>query len=593
METDELAVATSEQGHSALPRFRFIVVRGPAPSTLLRFHPNITVLAGFGDGLAAWLGGAFLRGRDEAPDGFVEVNGERLTLRALPGTVDGVACPILRADSLADLDDHPGDAGNDLGAELAAVDEAIADARRVLSALETRERALAAELADAEQRAARLQPASDGASPPGEPSLDALVAAVADAETLPRPVHPEAEPLARAFEALDYALRRHRPRDEVEEELRKWELVTAEARARLTERRASAPRVSPADLAEASRLREALRDANDSRGRGLFRRSDDATALDAQLRELLGRLGARSYEDLMLLGTGLGSADADLGIREATNVVAAAERKCAELRAEISEPGLDELHAERELLCKRAHELLGREPSVDPAPELRSLHTEPPELVEARRALEARLRASGTAEHEVADVAQRLAADARARRMAAGVDAFAPLANHADPAAAAAAVRRGRVAHTHLQREIAARRTEIEDLRFDRARVEQRIHVADADGSGDTVSPAEVERAIAALVCHDDVVASATPVILDDPFAALPRALRIYALHALARHAQGPQFVLVTRDANTPRWAASVGSGVALAWTAEDARSIAEARLGRPSSVPAGNVTTP
>src|SRR4051812_50166408 len=85
METEQLAVDVPRTyGPVERRRLRFVAVRGPAPSTFLRFHPRITVLAGFGAGVAEWLAQSLANGRDQAPDGFAEFESARVGLPPLP-----------------------------------------------------------------------------------------------------------------------------------------------------------------------------------------------------------------------------------------------------------------------------------------------------------------------------------------------------------------------------------------------------------------------------------------------------------------------------------------------------------------------------
>jgi len=594
METEELAtIATRARERAQNQRIRFVAVRGPAPSTFLRFHPRVTVLGGFGDGLTAWLAQALAYGRDHAPDGFAEVDGTRVAFLDLPEGAFRGTCPVVGANALAEDLQHLRSASfGDLGPELQAIADSIGDAEHAIEALEGRIGALTAEVEAAEHQVVQLQqrqaPARRTAvtrdRSEDADQLERLLEAVVEAQALPRAAHPDAEPLARAFEALDYAVRRHRPRVDVEEELRKWELVTAEARARLAERRANAPRVSAGDLAEASRLRESLRDATERRGRVLRRRSDEIAALEGQLQALLHRLGARSYEDLMLLGTGLGSADADLAIREATNVVAAAERRCAELRAELSEPTIEDLRAERDMLLRRAEEVLGNDPSGDPATTLRGLHIEPPALTAAIAALSEKLRSVGArGDGDVVATAQALISDWRALRIDQARGQIELRALDAQIADAELIVRRGRTLRARLTQDIDVRRTEIDDLEFDRQRIETRLHAANAENGATVaaITPTIVDRAVASMLRRADIVDATLPIVLEDPFAVLPVELRRGALDALARSAvNGTQFILVTGDVMAVRWAQTTRDSVAMAWTAEDARGVASARLG-------------
>jgi hypothetical protein len=589
---DQVEGVASSLARDPAHDIRFVALRGPEPATLLRFHPRLTVLSGFSEQLVDWLSSTLAHGPGVAPDGFAVVGGTRVPLSNLPEwAYEPGRCPVVRAGALADDLQHLGQGSRDeLGFELKALAESIDAARRRSEAMEQQVADLDEQINEAESRIAQLE--ATGAVPPRQvlardrsedaEELERLLAAVVEAERLPRAPHPAAEALARAFDALDDAARRHRPREEVEVELRKWELVTAEARARLAERRATAPRVSPADLAEATRLREALAAANDRKRAGRFRRSvEDSTELRAQLDALLARLGVRSVDDLMLMGSGLGSDDSDLAIREATNVVAAAERRCADLRAVLSERSIEQLRAEREELMEHTVQVLGRNPGSRPATALREFRVEPQAFVEAQAALLARLRAHGArVEGSIIETTRGLIDEWRAQRIERerGQAAFAEYED--ELAEAQRTSRQGRTTRARLTREIETRRTEMQDLEFDRRRLERRMHDEDDNGGVSTITPGIVERVIANVLDADGLAESPLPIIVEDPFGPLDAKLRMHALAALARRAGQHQIVLVTPDASTVTWARNAGETVAIAWTARDAL----ARVMRPTT---------
>lgn len=128
-----------------------------------------------------------------------------------------------------------------------------------------------------------------------------------------------------------------RTRNAIRAELRKWERALDEARARLVARRGEAARVGPSELAEAARLRNEWRYAEQAQKqvrRGRSRRTVDD--LKQRYRDFLTRFGASSYEDLAVVGTGFGATPADLAIREAATVVSMAEQRCDLLREELA-----------------------------------------------------------------------------------------------------------------------------------------------------------------------------------------------------------------------------------------------------------------
>jgi hypothetical protein len=587
MEHGEPVAATP---NAPTPRVRFVALRGRDPLTLLRFHPRITVLSGFGEGLGAWLAGAFARGAAGAPDGFAELAGQRVALSALPaGVYIAGECPLIDAATLEHDLQLIANPTADLGSELEAIDAAIQNAQRRQHMLAERATVLDEEIARVEHRLADLQAtkaparrnvlARDRSEDAAQ--LGQLLNNLAIAAALPKAEDPAAAALARAFDALDHAARRHRHRDEVEDELRKWELVTAEARSRLAERRATAPRVAPTDLAEASRLREAIREAHDRRPRMFSKRDDDVAALDAELRSLLDRLGARSYEDLMLLGTGFGSADTDLAIREATNVVAAAERRCSELGAELSQPDLDEMRSERRELVERAAAILGHDPGRDPAGALREYRVEPQQYTDAHVALARKLRDLGARiDGTPEQTAQRLIQEWEATR-AEHERGFADLQRLDEELAEQERVaREGRTMRARLTRELEQRATEIEDLSFDRRRLAERLQQARplSAGASGTITPSTIDRAISTALHRNSVNDSPLPIVIDNPLEVLAPEFRARALDALARSAGAAQIVIITDDDAAVQWAHHAGDAVALAWTADDARGYAAAR---------------
>jgi hypothetical protein len=575
---------TSPVEHSV----RFVALRGAERATLLRFHPRLTVLAGFAETLPGWLASVFEHGRHGAPDGFVALDGERTHLGDLPDAVFAAGgCPFVPADALEHDPAHFGSPSSDtLGFELRAVVDAIASGLQHADAIKHRIALVDEELAVADARIAELQAAQPEVvrslvaldRTEDAEQLERLVAAAVAAETLPKEVHPDADALAHRFDALDDAARRYRPREDVEEELRKWELVTAEARARLAERRASAPRVSPADLAQAAQLHETVEDDAARRASAMSAGNDAGAVhddvLDTQYKALLSRLGVRSYDELLLLGTGLGSASVDLAIREATNVVAAAERRCSDLRAVLAEPSVDDLRAERESLLEQARMVLGSDPGNDPATALRAHRVEPHRYVATQVALANKLRELGArVDTTVVDTARTLIDDwheqqAQQERSRSELERLAVLLAEAERFA-----RQSRTARERLETELEAQLTKVEDLDLDRRRLEARVHEVTTEPEVTTITPAIIDRAVNDMlaVARGGHEGASLPIIVDDPFGGLDPELHRHALSALARRAGSQQVVLVTHDAATVTWAQRAGDNVALAWTLENA----------------------
>jgi hypothetical protein len=273
----------------------------------------------------------------------------------------------------------------------------------------------------------------------------------------------------------------------------------------------------------------------------------------------------------MLLGSGLGSANVDLAIREATNVVAAAERRCADLRQVLSQPDIDEMREQRAALVEQAREILGTDPGPNPAEALRASRVEPQAYVDAQVALATRLRDHGAhVDGTMVESARRLIdqwreEQARQERGRARVARFDDDLEEAERVA-----RQGRTMRARLAREVESRRTEIEDLEFDRKRLE-RANTASADVDKTTVTPAIVDRAVVDMLTAAGAASSVLPVIVNDPFTALEPDLRRQALIALARRGGASQIVLVTADPATVQWAVDAGDDVAIAWTAQHA----------------------
>jgi hypothetical protein len=208
---------------------------------------------------------------------------------------------------------------------------------------------------------------------------------------------------------------------------------------------------------------------------------------------------------------------------------------------------------------------------------LRAYRVEPQRYVAAQVALANKLRELGArVDSTVVDTAQALLAewDEQQERQERSRTELERLG--AELAESERFARQSRAARARLERELDAQLTQVEDLDFDRRRLEHGVREATSEPEVTTVTkltPAFVDRAV-----HDmleqarDVHASATlPVIVEDPFGALEPELRRHALGALARRANSYQIVLVTADAATVTWAQRAGDNVALAWTLQDA----------------------
>ena len=116
------------------------------------------------------------------------------------------------------------------------------------------------------------------------------------------------------------------------------ERVLEEAKGRLAEAHAAAPRVDAVNLAEASRLRNEWRysvhvDAWGTPAAHPPRRTGQA----GSLRRFSRGVRRVVYEDLSMVGTGFGDTTYDVAIREAATVVSMAEQRCHKLAMELEE----------------------------------------------------------------------------------------------------------------------------------------------------------------------------------------------------------------------------------------------------------------
>jgi hypothetical protein len=184
----------------------------------------------------------------------------------------------------------------------------------------------------------------------------------------------EARALADELAELDEEISASRPRATIGRELAKWERVTGEARARLLESHEQAARVLPADLAEALRLRNEWRYAEQVHRQMRRRRTRrEVDELKQHYERFLARFGATTYEDLAVVGTGFGNTEADLAIREAATVVSMAEQHCVDLRAELADSDPAALERRRREALARAGVLLGHDAEADAVAKLRRL----------------------------------------------------------------------------------------------------------------------------------------------------------------------------------------------------------------------------
>lgn len=330
---------------------RLVTARRGAPATgLVRFHPRLTILTGFGDDASRWL--AELLGPGRSSDTIVALDHKQLPVNSVPPAVVSAQEPVLTATRLQRLlADRALDSQRELRARAEELGRRIAEVQALRK--------------DLTRRRARLEEQLHGPASPGSDADDAaLVEVFLDAE---------ANALADELDSLEQELALARPRDVVRSELATWEQVAEEARVRLARCRDASPTIDPAHIAEATRLRSDWRYSEQAAKSARRRRSRrEADEHRSRYEAFLARFGASSFEDLAVIGTGFGSTDADIAIREAATVVSMAEQQCAALRAELDAPGADVLVSRKADVLARTEALLGRPPGREPGAELRS-----------------------------------------------------------------------------------------------------------------------------------------------------------------------------------------------------------------------------
>ena len=448
--TDE----TSTRPAPTNPTMRVVAARHPDGATI-EFDPQLTLLNGDA-GLAEWLVGAVT---DTTT--IVNVDGPLVRDPAghRPQIVTAAALGVLfnrtRAATLADID-------RDLDEIAEELDE-----------LRPRQRAAQARYDALQARELELDVRIDGRE------VEALA-------------------LADELAELDAEISASRPRATIGRELAKWERVTGEARGRLLESHEQAARVQPADLAEALRLRNEWRYAEQVHRQMRRRRTRrEVDELKQHYERFLGRFGATTYEDLAVVGTGFGNTDADLAIREAATVVSMAEQHCVDLRAELEASDPAALERRRRDALARASVLLGRGADADVVTKLRRLQPGAAGAV-------------GTGE---ADLATDWAV------------------NELDRLA------------------IEVRALEVEQARLERSRQ----HLAAG-------APIDLPGVLQAVLDADDERAAGTmlpPLVVDHVFESFVPTARRRVFDALLAHSRARQVILVDDDAELLTWAAA------------------------------------
>lgn len=571
---------SAEERGDPRPGVRFVAVRSTAdPSLALRFHPRLTVVTGFGDRGPRLVAEALRLARGGDTSGIAELDGALVPLARLPAAVAAAPPRIVGAAELrAAFARLTGATRDRLDDEIDAMAELVigveARCMEASGRIETIESGIRAlEQGIAELAARRGEAGCDaGERPEGPDALEALLVAAEEAAALPKIVDPEAEQLAREWETLEASSAVRRAHSEIAAELRSCEDVTRAARERLIHLRTADREAEPAELFEAIRLRKAWTEARArtaTRFAGARRReaADRArAAYDAHLR----RYGVSTVEELAGSGTKRGTRDDDPEIQEAAAALAAAERRCEELRWLMRAPD-DEREATRIVMRARARRILGREPGRDLAAALRAHRLDPREHVQAQIALAAALRAEQvridtTLEAAARDWIASLHAEQEAweRRQAELRRLDAELAHRR------AELTEARSAHVDAGRELERLTAELEDLRFELRRLEARRaeheHL-DPIADLDEITPTQIPHLLHLAAGLDRPPTAHRPVVFDDPFADVHPAARRHVMSGLLSLAGRVQVVVFTDDAQTVAWARRAGDDFALVWS--------------------------
>ena len=445
------------------PTMRVVAARHPAGATI-EFHPQLTVLHGEA-GLADW----FLGAVDDVTT-IVNVDGPLVRDHGAhrPQVVTASALGLLLDRTRATT--------------MAGIDRDLAEIAEELDGLRPRQRAAQARFDELQARDLEL-----------------------DLRLDTREV--EAHALADELSELDVEINATRPRATIGRELAKWERVTGEARTRLLESHQQAARVQPSDLAEALRLRNEWRYAEQVHRQMRRRRTRrEVDELKQHYEEFLARFGATTYEDLAVVGTGFGNTEADLAIREAATVVSMAEQHCVNLRAEFEASDPARLERRRRDALARAGVLLGHEAGADVVTKLRRLQP-----------------------------------------VAAGAVGVTGTDCDTDRDTDWAVDELDRLA-------IEVRALEVEQARLERSRRDL------ADGA-----PIDLASVLQSLLDADRERGATTtlpPLVVDHVFAGFVPTARRRAFEALLAHCQSRQVILVDDDAEIIAWAAATDAAV-------------------------------
>lgn len=566
----------AEERGDPRPGVRFVAIRSTTdPSLALRFHPRLTVVSGFGHRGPRLVAEALRLARSGDTSGIAELDGALVPLARLPAAVAAapprtVGAAELRAafarltDATRERLDDEIDATAELviGVEARNM-EASSRIETIESGIREREQGIA-------ELAARCGDA--GERPGGPDALEALLVAAEEAAALPKIVDPEAAQLTSDWETLEASSTMRRAHSEIAAELRSCEDVTRAERERLIRLRTADREAEPAELFEAIRLRKAWTEAR-ARTATRFagaRRRDAADRARAAYEAHLRRYGVSTVKELAGRGTKRGTRDDDPEIQQAAAALAAAERRCEELRWLMRAPD-DEREATRIVMRARARRILGREPSRDLAADLRAHRLDPPEHARAQIALAAALRAEQVRIDTTLEAAARdwiashhAEREAWERRQAELRNLDAELAHRR------AELTEARNTHIEACRELERLTAELEDLRFELRRLEARRaeheHL-DPIADLDEITPTQIPHLLHLAAGLDRPPNAHRPVVFDDPFADVHPAARRHVMSGLLSLAGRVQVVVFTDDAQTVAWARRAGDDFALVWS--------------------------
>ena len=474
------------------PASELVVRFGPGP---VAFHGRLTVIDAQDPGVDALVGEL----RDPAASTIVNLDGgPRAQLRDID--LLGPACSVLDSATLEDrLAQTIVGALAELGRQAAELDAALAASREQREAAASQVAALCVRL-DAANRGV-----VDESSAPTDPAA-----------------------LADELAAIDAEMASTRPRATIVRELKKWQRVTDESRARLVQIRESGARVHAADLSEAIRLRNEWQYAEQVH-RELRRRRSRRELDESRTRyeQFLAHYGATSYEDLSVVGTGFGNSESDMAIREAATVVSMAEQQCVALDHELAQSDHSERLQRRGQLIEAATEVLGHAPGADAVGELRATPVGSGRLATRRAGVATKVDASAVAlltaqRDDAVDAHERLGLEVRV-----------------------------------LERE----RAGVEGMRRDLSH--------DSSDRFGSLGPAAVEALLRKALetgLDADIV---TPVVIDRALAAAAPAARRRAFEVVVEHSRTRQVILAAKTPDVLEWARALGPDDATVWSVE------------------------